>query len=259
MTGARQRSAAAGPAVKRSAYCRAGPAVKRSAYCRAGRAAVWLAVSALGLACLCGCASTEPASAKGRELSLVRQPSGPEGKKPFKLGEAVELPFYVMNNSVLPPPRNFALSGFMGDIADLVAVGGYSNTLIKGRAALKVRYLPKGSLGWAGAVWQNPANSWGAFDGGYNLTPAGAITFWARGEKGGEIVVFSFGGTSGTYPDSDSLSTGPMELGGEWMQYVMDLSGADLRYISAGFGFSVSQDMNPQGCTFYLDDIRYDK
>ena len=235
-----------------------GPAVKRSTYCGAGRAAAWLAASALGLAGLCGCASTERASAKDGELRLVRQPSGPQGKAPFKLGEAVQLPFYVMNNSVVPPPRNFALSGFMGDLADLVALGGYSNSLVAGRPALKIRYLPKGTLGWAGAVWQNPANSWGAFDGGYNLSPARAITFWARGDQGGEVVVFSFGGTSGTYPDSDSMSTGPLQLDREWMQYVMDLSGTDLRYISSGFGFSVGRDMNPQGCTFYLDDIRYE-
>ena len=219
------------------------------------RAAAWLVMSALGLAALCGCASTKQDDA----LSLVRQPSGPEDKKPFKSGELVTMPFFVMNSSTLPPPRNFALSGFMGDIADLITVGGYSNTLCEGRAALKVKYTPSGSFGWAGAIWQNPANSWGAFDGGYNLTAASMITFWARGEKGGEVVSFSCGGTAANYPDSDSLSTGPLELGGEWMQYVMDLSGADLRYISAGFGFSVSRDMNPEGCTFYLDDIRYEK
>jgi hypothetical protein len=225
----------------------------------AGRAAVWLAASALGLASLCGCASTEPASAKGDDLDLVRKPSGPEGKQPFRTGEAVRLPFYVMNNSVVPPPRNFALSGFMGDIADLVAVGGYSNVLSQGRPSLKVKYSPSGSLGWAGAVWQNPANSWGAYDGGYNLTEANAITFWARGEKGGEIVTFSCGGTAANYPDSDSISTGPLTLSDQWLQYVMDLSGTDLRYISAGFGFAVSREMNPEGCAFYLDDIRYEK
>jgi hypothetical protein len=147
----------------------------------------------------------------------------------------------------------------MGDIADVIAVGGYSNMLYQGRPALKVRYAPKGALGWAGAIWQNPANSWGTFDGGYNLTPASVITFWARGEKGGEIVSFSCGGTAGTYPDSDSLSTGPVELSDKWLQYVMDLSGVDLRYISAGFGFAVSREMNADGCTFYLDDIRYEK
>lgn len=221
--------------------------------------AMVVAASALGAVCLCGCTAPKPAAAKSDGLTVVRQPALSEGRKPFKVGEAVELPFYVLNNTVVPPPRNFALSGFMGDIADLVAVGGYSNTLNQSRPALKVRYMPRGSLGWAGAVWQNPANSWGAFDGGYNLTPAGVITFWARGDRGGEIVTFNCGGTSGTYPDSDSLSSGPIQLGGQWMQYVMDLSGIDRRYISAGFGFSVSREMNPDGCTFYLDDIRYEQ
>ena len=224
------------------------------------RAAVWLAIAAFVFVGLCGCVSVQPSAGKGGKLSVVRQPAGSvDARAPFKTGEAVILPFYVMNNSALPPPRNFALSGFMGDIADLIAVGGYSNELNEGRASLKVKYIPKGALGWAGAVWQNPANSWGTFDGGYNLSPARLLTFWACGAKGGEIVTFNCGGTTGTYPDSDSLSSGPLQLSKEWMQYVMDLSGIDLRYISAGFGFSVSREMNPDGCVFFLDDIRYEK
>ena len=226
---------------------------------RAGFVAGCLAVSAISFAALCGCESPKTPASKSGDMKVVRQPSLKQGRMPFKEGESVRLPFYVMNNSVVPPPRNFALSGFMGDIADVIAVGGYSNMLYEGRPALKVKYAPQGSLGWAGAVWQNPANSWGAFDGGYNLGPANALTFWARGDKGGEIVTFSCGGTAGTYPDSDSLSTGPVKLSNEWMQYVLDISRNDMRYISTGFGFTLSREMNPDGCIFYLDDIRYEQ
>ena len=80
-----------------------------------------------------------------------------------------------------------------------------------------------------------------------------------RGEKGGEIVEFKLGGTASNYPDSDNLSTGDLTLTDKWQQYELDLTSAELFYISAGFGFVCKQDMNPAGCTFYLDDIKYDQ
>jgi hypothetical protein len=46
---------------------------------------------------------------------------------------------------------------------------------------------------WGGVVWQHPANDWGDANGGFNLTGAKKLTFWARGEKGGEKVSFEFG------------------------------------------------------------------
>jgi len=207
-----------------------------------------------------GCARLGFRAADGqRPLRVVRKPSGPDAKTPFKVGESVELPFYVVNNSVVPPPRNFALSGFMGDITDLNAVGSYTNLLVKGRAVLKFKYEPKGNNGWAGATWQNPPNSWGVYDGGYNLGEARKLVFWARGDKGGEVVEFTAGGAAANYPDSDSIATGPILLGREWTEYIVDLTPFQLFYISTGFGLVVKHDQNPYGCVFYLDDIRYEK
>ena len=71
-------------------------------------------------------------------------------------------------------------------------------------------------MGWAGVAWQNPANNWGEFDGGYNLTKAKKLSFWARGDKGGEIVEFKLGGTAANYPDSENLTTGALTLKNEW-------------------------------------------
>ncbi|MFH0880365.1 MAG: hypothetical protein V2A34_11685 [Lentisphaerota bacterium] len=206
-------------------------------------------------------------------LSAQAQTSAPAGGGPLKIvpraaieeikdrvsGRKMEpMPFYVYNNSVFPPVKNFSPSGYMGDIADLKLSGAYKNLHQEGYPCLKVTYLAEGHQGWAGVGWQNPANNWGEFDGGYNLSNAKLLSFWARGEKGGEIVEFKLGGTAANYPDSENLTTGPLTLQNVWTQYALDLSQADLFYISAGFGMVVKQDSNPNGCTFYIDDVKYE-
>ena len=71
-----------------------------------------------------------------------------------------------------------------------------------GKTCLKVDYTA--SDNWGGVVWQNPANNWGDKAGGWNLTGAKKLTFWARGDKGGEVVTFLFGliGKDKTYHDT---------------------------------------------------------
>ncbi len=112
---------------------------------------------------------------------------------------------------------------------------------------------------WAGVYWQNPPNNWGNVDGGYDLSKANRITFWAKGEKGGErIEECKIGGLMGEYSDSDSAGIGPVILTDKWKQYVIDLKGKDLSYISGGFAWSLNVDVNPDGAVFYLDDIKYE-
>lgn len=173
--------------------------------------------------------------------------------------QAAAMPFYVYNNSVTPAIRNFVPSGYMGDVGDLRVMGSYTNVHQEGYPSLKVQYLAVGEMAWAGLVWQNPANNWGEQDGGYNLSNARRLSFWAKGETGGEVVEFKLGGMASKHPDSDSISTGNVTLKNEWTRYSLDLGAGNLVYISAGFGFVVKQDADPNGCTFYLDDIRYEE
>ena len=197
-------------------------------------------------------------SAPGAELKPVTRPTAVVDKKPYRQKPEQPMPFYVLNNRILPPVMNFALSGFMGDSTDLRISGAYAAMLRDGYPTLRVSYAPAGSMGWSGAVWQNPANNWGTADGGYNLRAARTLNFWARGARGGEVVSFTCGGTAANYPDSDSLVTGEIELSDQWMEYVVDLTGVDTRYISAGFGFVAKRELNSDGCTFFLDDVRYE-
>ena len=107
--------------------------------------------------------------------------------------------------------------------------------------------------------WQNPANNWGARDGGFDLTGATKLTFWAKGEKGGEVITeFKMGGITGEYGDSDSIGMGPVVLTNEWKKYAIDLEGLDLSYISGGFCWSASKMDNPDGFVIFLDEIKYE-
>ena len=113
--------------------------------------------------------------------------------------------------------------------------------------------------GWAGIYWQQPANNWGEKKGGYNLTGASKLTFWARGANGGEkIAEFKVGGITGEFPDSDSASIGPIELNKEWQKYTIDLKDRDMSHIIGGFCWAASKDDNPNGFVMYLDDIIYE-
>jgi hypothetical protein len=95
--------------------------------------------------------------------------------------------------------------------------------------------------------------------GGFNLQGAQKLTFWAKGEKGGErIEEFKVGGIGGDFPDSDSAVMGPVILTNQWRQYTLDLRGKDLSYMSGGFSWSTSVDVNPESCLFYLDNIQYE-
>ncbi len=112
---------------------------------------------------------------------------------------------------------------------------------------------------WAGIYWLNPANNWGHRKGGFNLTGAKKMTFWARGEKGGEqIQEFTIGGIAGNYPDSDMITLGPVILTPQWRQYTIDLRGKDLSYISGGFAWITNENVNTDTCIFYLDEIRFE-
>jgi len=53
-------------------------------------------------------------------------------------------------------------------------------------------------------------------------------------------------------------SLGPVTLTKDWQQYTINLEGKDLTYISGGFCWSTNLDVNPEGCTFYIDEIRYE-
>jgi len=157
--------------------------------------------------------------------------------------------------------NHFAPSGWMGDYSDVTFTDTWKENTHSGATCMKIVYRANVSQGarWAGMYWQNPPNNWGEKKGGYDLTGAKRLTFWARGDKGGErIEEVKIGGLSGTYADTDTVAVGPIVLTKDWQEYTINLVGRDLSYISGGFCWSTNIDVNPDGAIFYFDDIRYE-
>lgn len=112
------------------------------------------------------------------------------------------------------------------------------------------------SVDWVGIRWLQSENNWGAIpNAGYDLTGATKVTFYARGEAGGEPVAFFVGGVPGEHPDSiqPAASTGTINLSKDWTKYTIDLSGKDLTHVISPFGWTVAIDP-----IFYIDDVKYD-
>ncbi len=173
-------------------------------------------------------------------------------------------PFYVYadSNSL---DNHFIPSGWMPATAaqDLKLDVNWKNYPFSGETCIRTEYRNNSGTRWAGIYWQNPANNWGTVPGvGFDLQGATKLTFWARGDKGGEIITeFKMGGiASGEYIDSDSASIGPIQLTKEWTKYEIDLRGRDLSYIIGGFCWATNIDVNdPEGIVFYLDEIKYEQ
>ena len=110
----------------------------------------------------------------------------------------------------------------------------------------------------------------GSMDGqGLDLSGAQALSFWARGARGGETVEFftcgfgydgQWGVKIAPYPDSARKhSLGYVTLTADWQAYTIDLSDADMSYIVCGFGYVLAGDKSGAADNvFYLDDIRFE-
>jgi hypothetical protein len=167
-------------------------------------------------------------------------------------------PFYVYED-FMSPKNHYAPSGWMGDVANLELDQSYSQSPHEGKSCIKMRYNAEGLKQWAGIYWQHPVNNWGDKKGGYDLTGATKLTFWARGANGYEVISeVKIGGISGQFSDSDVAWLKTIKLTGSWKKYTIDLSKSDLSSISGGFCIVFSKKDNPKGCTVFLDDIRYE-
>ena len=166
-----------------------------------------------------------------------------------------KLPFIVYdemggaNNHYIP-------SGWMGNTKAVKMDEGCTNNPHGGKTCLRFEYSAVDD--WAGVVWQDPANDWGDLAGGYDLTGAKKLKFWARGEKGDETVSFKFGilGPDKKYPDSAAGESGAVKLTKAWTEYSIDLDAKDLTHIKTGFVWTLAGQGQP--LAFYLDDIRFE-
>lgn len=165
---------------------------------------------------------------------------------------APKLPLVVVGDGQKVMP--YIPSGYMGNTKAINMEFDCTDNPHSGKTCLKVTYNDKG--GWGGVVWQHPANDWGEKPGGYDLSGAERLSFWARGQEGGEKVKFGFGllGIDKKYHDSAKAEI-EVILTTDWKQYQVDLSEKDLSRIKSGFLWSVAGQGKP--LTFFLDDVEY--
>jgi hypothetical protein len=183
------------------------------------------------------------------------------------------LPLFVTGDTPLPPAAvekasiplsiygigsdssGYAASGYMGEVHTIQMDAHSTDNPHSGTECLKVSVTDDD--GWAGVVWQSPANDWGKKPGGKDLTGATRLTFWARGANGGEKVTFSYGLLKDSpFHDSSSGKLADVVLTPDWKQYTIDLTGKDLSLIKTPFCWELHHKDGP--VTFYLDDIRYE-
>ena len=157
----------------------------------------------------------------------------------------------------------------------------WTQNCLSGSTCIKNTFSAINPTYWGGWYFQNgvlladdiqPRCNWGDYkEAGFNLTGATKVTFWVRGEEGGEKIEFFAGGIGRDpftgnpikpYPDSFPRMPAVgqvITLTTEWQEYTIDLTGQDLSYVVGGFGWVANARNNPNGATFYLDNIYYDK
>ena len=163
-----------------------------------------------------------------------------------------KLPLRLLSDEEPSPP--FIPSGWMGNAKAIGMQEDCTTNPHSGKHCLKVSFTEKED--WGSVVWQHPANDWGDQPGGYDVSNAESLSFWARGEAGGEKVVFGYGllGIEKKYHDS-SKSELEVTLTPEWKQYTISLEEKELTRIKSGFLWRVAGQGKP--IVFYLDDAEY--
>ena len=148
----------------------------------------------------------------------------------------------------------------MGDTRDITLNDCWQEDPHSGTTSIKVDYSAAGSQGWAGVYWQSPQNNWGTDPrGGHDLHGFRTLTFYARGDSGGELIGFLSGGITGRYGDTAGKHAVTVVLTTSWKKYTINLAGADLHRVVGAFAWTASATDDPGGATFYLDDIQFEK
>jgi cellulose synthase/poly-beta-1,6-N-acetylglucosamine synthase-like glycosyltransferase len=168
------------------------------------------------------------------------------------------LPHFTLPRSVYVSghAQPWAPSGWMGGHDALTMNFESTESPHSGATCIEVNYSAPDN--WAGVAWQHPANDWGDQPGGFDLTGARRLTFWARGREGGEQVDFGVGilDTDRLYPDSVNERLEGVRLKKDWERYTIELEGRDLTQVKSGFFWTLVGRGSPT--TFFLDDVRFE-
>ncbi len=165
------------------------------------------------------------------------------------------MPFVVYSDHGGQPP--YSLSGRIGNDKALQADESWDVEPHAGKTCIRVSFTDP--LDWVTAAWQNPPGNYGDLPGGYNVSKATKLTFWAKGEKGGEKVEFMAGmeqGINAVCRDSLRVSTGIVRLSNKWKKFSLPIDKEDRSRLITGFLFRIEGQNEP--VVFYLDDIQFE-
>lgn len=173
--------------------------------------------------------------------------------------KVTRFPFYAYSDSSTRA-NNGILAGWMGDLRNLKIDKLCGKNTRSGKSCMRVSYevRTRTEKRATGVYLQsNPMNYWFDMRGAYDMTRANKVYFYARGEKGSEVVEFKMMKAKEQNPLALSAFSKKITLTSEWKKYELDLKDAALDQISGGFGFIIHTEDNPEGTVFYLDDIYY--
>lgn len=113
---------------------------------------------------------------------------------------------------------------------------------------------------WCGLGVSCKADYWGekTKEAAFDLRRARKLVFFARGEKGEEMIDVKVAITGDKqFGDSakEPASSGWISLGKGWQRHEVDLSRTDLSRCVIPFAFVTSKDRNGRDITFFLDEI----
>lgn len=184
---------------------------------------------------------------------------------------------FIVYEDVSAPGNHFhAWAEIPGENAAVTMNGSWNGSPHAGATAIRAEFQDVPGANFGGFYLLNgilpdgapsPQANFGTVpDAGINLTGATALTFWARGQDGGEIIEFFMGGVGrdpntgqpvSPYPDSTPVVKQTFVLTTQWTQYSLDLTGRILGYVLGGFGWVASDAENSGGAIFFMDDIEY--
>ncbi|MBI5761630.1 MAG: hypothetical protein HZA46_24230 [Planctomycetales bacterium] len=178
-----------------------------------------------------------------------------KGPVPVPSAKPATLPLVVYDEATREKPP-FAPTGWMGNTKGMKLDESCETQPHAGKTCLRFDFIPK--EGWGGIVWQNPPGDWGDRPGGWNVSGAKRLTFWARGERGGEVASFQFGllGKDKKFSDTATGKLDKVALTTKWQRLEIDITGQDLSRIKTGFACVVAAEGQP--VTLYLDDIAFE-
>lgn len=196
-----------------------------------------------------------PSSSVSEDLFLRQTPAAAPPRRPALMPlDAPSLPLTLYEECEKGGP--FYASGWMGYIDAIEFDECWTENPRSGQTCIRLAY--NATYYWGGVAWQDPPNNWGDEPaGGYNLTGARELKFWARAEESGTVAEFKVGlRGSGSFGDTVYATTGKKKLSKTWREYAIRLDGRNLSRIITGFVCVVEGGETPR--IIYLDDISFE-